>query len=177
LPRPTDGQLASRRIPVHGRSGADESAGTDLDRRHQTTVGPDEGFIADDRPVLVDPVIVAGNGARTNVDAVTDGRIAHVAEMIDLAAFAHLGLLDFDKVPDPRASRQPRTGTQARERAHDALLAHLRTVQHAVRLHPRATGKGAVADYTVGTDGDVVPEPHVALEHHVDIDRAIAAGA
>jgi hypothetical protein len=50
--------------------------------------------------MLVLAVIIAGDGARTDIGASANLGIADVAEVIDLCAFADPGFLDFTKIAD-----------------------------------------------------------------------------
>src|SRR5690606_40887989 len=55
------------------------------------SIGADEGAVADAGGRLVHAVVVAGDGAGTDVDAGADLGIAQVAEVVGLAAGAQAG--------------------------------------------------------------------------------------
>src|SRR3989441_11483369 len=62
------------------RAGADVGALADRERSHEARVGADERVVADPRFVLRDAVVVAGDGAGADVDALAHGRVAHARE-------------------------------------------------------------------------------------------------
>ena len=69
LARPLQRQLAVRRRLRDGRTGAGRGARADAHRRDQHGVRADERVVADERRPFVEPVVVAGDGARADVDA------------------------------------------------------------------------------------------------------------
>ena len=95
-----------------------------------------------DRRPFVGAVVIAGDGAGADVDVSADAGIAHVAQMIRLAARADLAVLHFDEVADVHAAVQDGSGPQAREGSDAAVLADRRLIDDAVR-----------EDLGVGADG------------------------
>src|SRR5690348_10899964 len=95
-----DGKAVRLHVASYHRARPDNRAVADPHRRDQGRVGSDEGALADLRPVLAKAVVIAGDGARANVRARADGRVADIGQMVDLRAFAHLGLLELDEIAD-----------------------------------------------------------------------------
>jgi len=84
------GEFARRCVAGNGRTCAYRRALANRHRRDQLRVRTDEHIILDDSTVLVCAIIVAGDGASTDVHATTDGTIADIAEMIGLALCRNL---------------------------------------------------------------------------------------
>src|SRR5690606_38546771 len=101
LPRSRQGKLVGRGIPRQGGAGPDGRAGTDRDRRHQIGARANEGTIADDSTVLIGAIVVAGDGARADVDVGADIGVADVAEMVDLGTPLQARRLDLHEIADP----------------------------------------------------------------------------
>jgi hypothetical protein len=58
----------------------------DLYRRDQRGVGADESALADQRLVLEEAVVVAGDGAGAEIGVGADMGVADIGEMVDLGA-------------------------------------------------------------------------------------------
>jgi len=86
-----------------GRARTDRGTGTDAQRRDQHRSRADERSIADLRTPFVGAVVVAGDGARTDVHLAADVRIPHVGEVIGLAARSEVAVLHLDEVADVHA--------------------------------------------------------------------------
>src|SRR6185369_5733542 len=67
-----DGQRIGRYIDGYRRAGRHQRVAPHPDRGHQLHVAADEDIVADHGKVLVDPVIVAGDGAAADVDMAAD---------------------------------------------------------------------------------------------------------
>src|SRR6185437_6214044 len=120
-------------------------------------------------------VVVAGDGARADIDAGADVTVAHVAEMIDLAARADRAVLDLDEIAQVHAGGQARAGPQVRERADTTVRSDLRFVYDAVRVQQCARADAAVAKDAIAPDVHPVFEPHRPLQRDVHIQQHIAA--
>src|SRR5262245_2571394 len=118
-----DGELAGGRRLGDGGSGADRRALADRDRGHQHRARPDERAIADRRAMLVHAVVVAGHRPGADIHLRAHGRVAHVAEVVGLAAGADLAVLHLDEVAEMHAVREPRAAADAGERADGAARA------------------------------------------------------
>src|SRR5688572_6941384 len=97
-------KLAGGRILGDGAARAGGGVLADAQRRHQHVARADEGAVFDDGLRLVHAVVVAGDGARTNVHALADDGIAEIREVVGLAAIADLGLLELDEISDVHAA-------------------------------------------------------------------------
>src|SRR5687768_18008225 len=95
-----DRQCARGYVLAYRRSAADIRAFADGDRRNQLRIAADEGAVFDDRLLLPDPVVVAGDRAGSDVYIRPDRRIAEVGEVICLGPGAHGRLLQLHKVPN-----------------------------------------------------------------------------
>ena len=69
------------------RARAGDRAVADLHRRDQRGVRADERARADIGEMLVEAVIIAGDGARADIGARADARIAEIGQMVGLGAF------------------------------------------------------------------------------------------
>ena len=118
-----DRQRVVRHILGDHRSRTDIGAAADLHRRHQRRIRADEGAGADRGLVLVEAVVVAGDGAGADVGTGADMGVADVGEMIDLdAGFENRGL-GLDEIADPRALAQRRSRPQPRVGTDRGILA------------------------------------------------------
>ena len=70
--------------------------------------------------MLVDPVIVAGDGARADVGLWPNSCVADVGQVIDLGASTDASLFDFDEIADLDDAVQLCAGTQTGIWANDA---------------------------------------------------------
>src|SRR5450631_840087 len=135
LPGTPERQRIRRHIFGDAACCRDVSAASNLYWRHQRRVAADEHAIFDDRLVLVDAIVIAGDGTCTDVYAFSDFRVAQIAEVILLRTLAQLDFLGLDKVSHvgafahigPRA--QMRVGSKYGFRA-DARIFHDRPRLH-----------------------------------------------
>src|SRR5262245_40114514 len=102
LPRAPERERVLRHVLGDRAARADVGALAHGDRGHERGVAADEGPALDLRLVLVDAVVVAGDGAGADVDARPDRGVAEVAQVLGLRARAELRLLELDEVADPR---------------------------------------------------------------------------
>ncbi len=93
-------QFVGRGSFGNSRPCTDGRARADFNRCHQLDPRTDEGFIADNRPVFVGAIIVAGDGAGADVDAGPDCCVADIAQVVDLAAVRNRALFDLDEITD-----------------------------------------------------------------------------
>ena len=91
------------------RARRDVGVRADAHRRDELRVRSDERAVFDHRRVLLDAVVVAGNGAGADVDALADRRVAEVRQMIGLGLRPERRLLQLDEVADVRVRRPPPT--------------------------------------------------------------------
>src|SRR3990167_2827118 len=171
------GQGILVRVLGNGRSRANGCASADFHRRHQRTVGTDEGTVADNGFVLVDAIVVAGDGASTHVDLVASDGVTQIGQVVGLAALAQHGIFRFHEVTDPGVFFHFGARTQAGERAYIAVGADHGIFDVAVGLHNGIIGNAAVDNHAVGADLHIVAQRHVAFKDAVDVDAAILAYA
>src|SRR5437667_7733606 len=152
LSGPPERQRVRRDILRHDRARRDHGPAPDRDRRHQGHVAADEGVFPDHRPVLVVPVIVARDGARTDIDAAADLRVAEVAQVVGLGARAQLRLLQFHEIPHLRPALDDRPRPQVRERADRALRFQPAPFDHAAVQHRDTVSEHALDEPAVRAD-------------------------
>src|SRR5204862_7759353 len=80
LARARHGQLTRGRVFVDGRARADIGAARDAHRRHQRRIGADEAVVLDHGAVLRRAVVVAGDGAGADVDALAELGVADIGK-------------------------------------------------------------------------------------------------
>src|SRR5207342_2588918 len=93
LPSSRDAERAGRNVLGDRRSRRDVGA---LANRHggdKRRVASDERAVLDDGRVLLRPVVVTGDDAGADVDAVADGRVAEVRQVVRLRPRAERRLL------------------------------------------------------------------------------------
>src|SRR5919197_3221064 len=73
-------QGARRDVLGDHRSSPRPRALPDPDRRDQHVIRADVDLVSDDRPVLLEPVVVDGHGSGTHVRVSPDGRVADVGQ-------------------------------------------------------------------------------------------------
>ena len=71
-------QIPGRDILGDGAAGADHGPGADAHRRDQGGIGPDKRARADVCAMFVDPVIITGDGAGTNIGTSADCCVAKI---------------------------------------------------------------------------------------------------
>src|SRR5215831_1537090 len=117
LARPRDRQRILRHVLGDDAAGRDISAIADRNRRDQSRVRPDKHVVADDGPVLVEAVVIAGDRAGADIRAGADLAVAEIGEMVGLGAPAQPGRLHFDEIADMHLGFEHRAGAEPRERA------------------------------------------------------------
>ena len=95
--------MIGRGILADHAAGADGGALTDTDRRNQSGIGADKSLCTNLGTVLVDAIIVAGDGAGAQVGPFTDQCITDITEVTGLGAGLEAGLLDLNEIADPDA--------------------------------------------------------------------------
>ena len=82
------------------------------DGRHQLGIRADKDIIANNRFMLVRTIVVAGDGARADIDVITDLRIAQIGQMTCLGAFPETRFFHFHEVANVGAFQQFGAWTQ-----------------------------------------------------------------
>src|SRR5260370_42452657 len=93
-------QAVGRNIFRDGGTGGDVGAVADAHRGDQCRIAADKYSLANLCGVLLEAVVIAGNGAGSDVGFGADAGVSQVREMRNLRAFADDGLLRFHKVAD-----------------------------------------------------------------------------
>src|SRR5215471_17829909 len=93
LPRAPQGERIRGNVVGDARSRTDVSSLPELHRRHQGRVAADEHAVLDHRRVFVHAVVVAGDGAGTDVDSLANFRVTQIGQMIRLRALAQTHFL------------------------------------------------------------------------------------
>src|SRR5690606_21360976 len=175
LLRAGDGELAGGSFAGQRGAGPEGGAGAYRDWRDQLAVAADEGIVADDRLVLVGAVVVAGDGARADVDPGADLGIADIGEVVGFRAFAHAGRLHLDEIADVGAGGKLGARAQACVRADAGLGAHAGAVDMGEGQDLRAGADAGIAQHAVGADARAVRDLGPAFEDAVDVDRDVRA--
>src|SRR6478672_9466375 len=140
------------------RSGADNRAVADGHRCDQRGVRADERSGADHCLVLAEAVVIAGDGARTDVGARADLSVADIRQMINLGAVRHDRFLELDEIADLGSFAETGAGADPSEGPDIGPGADRRALDVAERL-----------------DHCPVGDCHARAEHDVRLDRHIAA--
>src|SRR5204862_3881604 len=91
-------------------SRGDKGAVPDRHGRNQCRVRSDERVLPDDRTVLAESVVVAGDDSRADVRVLADLRVPDVGEVGGLHFLPDNGVLQLDEIADLHAIRQPAAG-------------------------------------------------------------------
>lgn len=96
-------------ITCDGGAGGDSDAVAYRNRGHQLGIRADKDIVANNRFVFVRAIVVAGDGARADIDVITDLRIAQIGQMTRLGAFAETRFFISTKLPTwaPSSSSAP----------------------------------------------------------------------
>ena len=103
---PPQSQCVRRHVLGDHRAGPDIGARADL-HRHQRRIRADERPLADGGAMLGAAVVIAGNGAGSNIGVGADNGVADVAQMIGLGAGFDRGFFDLDEIADAGAVAEP----------------------------------------------------------------------
>lgn len=112
-------QLVFRDVARHGSACGDGRAFRDRHRRHQLGIGADKHIVANDGFVLVRAIIVAGDGARADVNVIADFRVAEVGQVTRFRAFTQTRFFISTKLPTCAPSRSSAPG---RRRANGPMV-------------------------------------------------------
>src|SRR5262249_39670028 len=135
---------AGRHVLRHRGAGGDVGVVRHRDRRDELGVAADLHACADAREVLLEAVVVAGDGPGADVRIRADLAIAEIGEVVGLRTGAEHRLLGLDEVSDVHALAEPRAGPQAGERADDGAGADLGLLQPAAEQQVDVVGERGV---------------------------------
>src|SRR5260370_30815437 len=85
----------------------------------QSAVAADEHSVFDDGSVLVNSIVVAGDGSGADVDAGADFGVAKISKVVGLRSLTQFDFFGLDKVADVRAFTNVATGAQMGVRSED----------------------------------------------------------
>src|ERR1019366_5072346 len=155
LPRTPKRQRIRRHIFRDAACGCDVSAPSNLYRRHQRRVAADERAILDHRLVFLLAVVIAGDGARPDVHAFPDFRVAQIAEVIGLRTLAQLGFLRLDEVPQVSPFAHLASRPHMSVRTEDSPRPHPRVFHDRSRLHRYTIAKDRIPDDAVRAEAAI----------------------
>lgn len=153
-----DGKRSGRDVLANRRAGADVGAFADGDRRNQLRIAADEGSVSDGGHLFPEPVVVARDGAGTNVHVGANDGVAEIGEVRGLRSLAEHGLLQLHEVADLRARSDVRVAAQVRERSNgrprldDAVGDDAVIQDHRLVANRRIRQAAARVDDAVGAD-------------------------
>src|SRR5207247_349133 len=131
---------------------------------------------ANERAILFEAIIIAGDRAGTDVGPCADFSVADIAQVVDLCAFANLSLLQFDEIADLGAFSQARSGPDPCKRADARFCADSRAFAMAEGVDRCSVRDlDSRAKYDMRLDRDVAAQFGVIGEPHafrVDQGRA-----
>src|SRR5258705_9725705 len=148
---------------------------TDRSRRNQRCFRADESIVADDRAVFVYAVVVADDGARTDVDAAADGRVPKIAQMVGLGLVANVGPLGLDEVADMHVVGQPGTGTHPRIGTNLAVCTYDDTIEMTVRRDLATRPYFDILQHATWADFDFIRQTDLSFKYAVYVDKHIGA--
>src|SRR5262249_39661911 len=122
--RPAEHQRASRDVLRHRAARSDVRIVRDRHRRDQLRVAADLDARADAGEVLLEPVVVAGDGPGADVAVGSDLAVTQVGEVVGLRPRTDRRLLGLDEVSDVHALREAGAPAQPGEGPHDGPPAH-----------------------------------------------------
>src|SRR5579862_1904916 len=106
LPSARHGQRVGGNVFCDDRPRGDIGPVAHAHRSDQRGVAADKDAAADGRGMFARAVVVAGNGAGTDVGFTPDARVAQIAQVHSLHALAENAVLRFDEVTHVRALQQ-----------------------------------------------------------------------
>ena len=106
--------------------------------------------------MLVEPVIIAGDGTGADIGARADTGVADVGEVVDLGPRLHARLLDLDEIADMDLRPDIGPGPEPREGPDNGIGADRRALDMAIG-----------PDFHAVADADPGPEPDMWADHHV----------
>ena len=116
--------------------------------RDQSAVTADESPVFDHGCVLVDSIVVAGDGAGADVDPCADFGIAQIGEMVGFGSLAQLDLLGLDKIANVRTLSNIAAGAQMGIRAEDSVAFDAGAIENAA-----VADEDSIADFGISNHG------------------------
>src|SRR5262245_43984502 len=164
-----------RDVLGHRRAGGDVGVVAHRHGRDELGVAADLHPITDLREVLLEAVVVAGDGAGAHVAVGADLAVAEIGEVIGLRARAQDRLFGLDEVADVDALAEPRTRTQPGKRTDDGVGADLCLLHPAAEEEVHAVGERGVDDPGGPVEPAAVADPRAATQRDVGADDGVDA--
>src|SRR5260370_17807615 len=133
-----DGQRVRRNVIGNCGAGSDVGAVTDPYRCHKSGIAAYEDAAADDCGILVNSIVVAGDGAGAYVGFAPYARVAEIGKVHGLGALAEDALLDLDEIADPCAFDHAHVAAEMREGPDLSLRRDETRVHDRIRLDDHA---------------------------------------
>ena len=151
---------------VFGDAGtrADVGSIADGDGRDERGVAADERGLANARDVLVDAVVVAGDGSGADVGAFADFAVTEVGEMVGFGSLTEARLFHFDEVADVSVFADLVSGAQVGERPEARAIRDGGILEDAALKDLHAIAEGAVFDDGKGADAAAGAHPSAAQQ-------------
>ena len=114
--------------------------------------------------MLIDSIVITGNGARANIHLRTHLAITDITQVIHFTTHPDSGLFGFHKIADAGSVCQHRSGAQSRIRSDTALFTDHRFLQMAHGMNNSAVGHTDITQYAVGTNRDAIAQSNCAFK-------------
>ena len=173
LPSAANGESVFGNIVGDARRCANVRAFAEFHRGHESGIAADEDAILDHRLVLVNAVVVAGDGAGADVHFLADYGITKIGEVIGFGAAAKLRLLQLDEVADVGSGGDFIAGTKMREGTETNFLVNAGVLENAVGLDNGASADLAVDDDGAGLDATVGADTRATEDLYERIDDGV----
>ena len=145
----------------------------DGDGCYEGRVGAYEDAVADGGEVLVDAVVVAGDGSGAYVDAGADDGIAEVVEVVGFGTLAHGDFFGFDEVAYVGVFADVAVGAKVGVWAEDGSVVDGGLVEDAAVADGDVVADGGVLDDGVGADAAVGADAGGAEDLDVRFDDGV----
>src|SRR3990172_7024468 len=166
LAAPGDGEGVRWNVLHDTRARGDVRALSHSDRRYELDVASDERSVTHDRLVLLDAVVIAGDGPRAHVRSSSDHRVPEVGEVRRLGAGTEPGIFELDEVPHFRPGTDVRVRAKVGEGSNLHVLSDPARADEAVVEHRRARAYARIHDVAEASDRRVASDDRRSLEMH-----------
>src|SRR5262249_28313587 len=173
--RPPHGESARGHVPRHRRAGGDIRVIRHRHRGDELRVAADEYTRTDTGEVLLEAVIVAGDGPGADVAVGPHLAITQVGEMVGLRPRADRRLLGLDEVADVHALREPGARAQPGEWPDDGRRAALGLLAPPAGQRARAAGGGGADQPRRAVETAIAPDAGSAAQRDVRSDHGVGA--
>src|SRR5262249_25468123 len=156
--RPAEHEHAGGHVLRHRAAGSDVRIVGDRHRRDQLRVAADLDARADAGEVLLEPVVVAGDGPGADVAVGPDLAVTQVGEVVGLRPRADRGLLGLDEVSDVHALREAGARAQPGEGPDDGRRADLGLLDPAAEQQAHAVGEDGIDQPRGAVETTIAPD-------------------